>query len=70
VIQLATLGSARVMQMDREVGSIEAGKRADMILIDGNPLTDFSAMRRVTRVISNGRVYDPAPLWKSVGFQP
>ena len=70
VIQLATLGSARVMQMDREVGSIEAGKWADMILIDGNPLTDFSAMRRVTRVISNGRVYDPAPLWKSVGFQP
>ncbi len=70
VIQLATLGSARVMGMDREVGSIEAGKRADMILIDGNPLTDFSAMRRIVRVISNGRVYDPARLWTSVGFQP
>jgi imidazolonepropionase-like amidohydrolase len=70
VIQLATLGSARVMGLDREVGSIEAGKRADMILVDGNPLTDFSAMRRVTRVISNGRVYDPAQLWKGVGFQP
>jgi len=70
VIQLATLGSARVMGMEREVGSIEAGKRADMILLDGNPLTDFGAMRRVTRVISNGRVYDPGQLWKSVGFQP
>jgi imidazolonepropionase-like amidohydrolase len=70
VIQLATLGSARVMGMDREVGSIEAGKRADMILVDGNPLADFGAMRRVTRVVSNGRVYDPAPLWKSVGFRP
>jgi imidazolonepropionase-like amidohydrolase len=70
VIQLATLGSARVMGMDQGVGSIEAGKQADMILVDGNPLTDFSAMRRVIRVISNGRVYDPAPLWKSVGFQP
>jgi hypothetical protein len=69
VIQLATLGSARVMQMDHEVGSIEAGKRADMVLIDGDPLTDFSAMRRVTRVISNGRMYDPAKLWASVGFK-
>lgn len=70
VIQLATLGSAKVMGMDREVGSIEPGKRADMILVDGNPLEDFSALRRVTRVISNGRVFDPADLWKSVGFKP
>jgi imidazolonepropionase-like amidohydrolase len=69
VIRLATLGSARVMRMDGEVGSIEAGKRADMILVDGNPLEDFHALRKVTRVISNGRVFDPAELWKSVGFQ-
>jgi imidazolonepropionase-like amidohydrolase len=67
VIKLATLGSARVMGMDGEVGSIEAGKRADMILVDGNPLQDFRALRKVTRVISNGRVFDPAELWKSVG---
>ncbi len=70
VIQLATLGSARVMKMDKEVGSIEAGKCADMILVDGNPLEDFRSLRKVTRVISNGRVFDPAELWKSVGFQP
>jgi imidazolonepropionase-like amidohydrolase len=70
VIRLATLGSARVMGMDGEVGSIEAGKRADMILVDGNPLEDFKTLRRVTRVISNGRVFDPSDLWKSVGFKP
>jgi imidazolonepropionase-like amidohydrolase len=70
VIQLATLGSARVMGMEREAGSVEAGKRADLILIDGDPLADFSAMHRVLRVISSGRVYDPAELWRSVGFQP
>jgi imidazolonepropionase-like amidohydrolase len=70
VIRLATLGSAKVMGLDHEVGSIEGGKRADMILIDGDPLKDFSAMRRVKRVISNGRVYDPGQLWESVGFRP
>jgi len=70
VIQLATLGSAKVMKMDHEVGSIEPGKRADMILVNGNPLEDFSALRKVTRVISNGHVFDPAELWQSVAFKP
>jgi imidazolonepropionase-like amidohydrolase len=70
VIQLATIGSARVMGMDREVGSIEAGKRADMILVGGNPLENFATLRQVVRVISNGRVFDPSDLWRSVGFKP
>jgi imidazolonepropionase-like amidohydrolase len=70
VIRLATGGSARVMGMDREVGTIEVGKRADMILTDGNPLLEFGALRKVSRVIVNGRMYDPAELWKSVGFRP
>src|SRR5579872_1753327 len=38
VIRLATIGSARAMGMARDVGSIEPGKRADMVLVDGNPL--------------------------------
>jgi imidazolonepropionase-like amidohydrolase len=70
VIQLATLGAARVMGQEAQVGSVEAGKRADLILVDGNPLRDFSALRRVTSVIANGRMYDPAELWKSVDFRP
>jgi imidazolonepropionase-like amidohydrolase len=70
VIQLATIGSARVMGLDGEVGTIEPGKRADMILLDGNPLENFASLRKVTRVIANGRVYDPAQLWKSAGFEP
>jgi imidazolonepropionase-like amidohydrolase len=70
VIQLATSGAARVMGMDREVGTVEPGKRADLILVQGNPLEQFSDLRRVTRVVTNGRVYLPAELWKSAGFQP
>jgi imidazolonepropionase-like amidohydrolase len=70
VIRLATSGSAKVMGIDHEVGTIAPGMRADMILVDGNPLEDFSAMRRVLRVITAGQMYDPAILWQVVGFKP
>jgi len=70
VIECATIGSARAMNLDRELGTIEPGKRADMILVEGNPLTNVSDLRRVKRVVANGRVYDPARLWESVGFKP
>jgi imidazolonepropionase-like amidohydrolase len=70
VIRLATDGAARAMGVDKDLGTVEAGKRADLVLVDGNPLADFSALRRVTRVISNGRMYDSSELWRSVDFQP
>ena len=70
VIDLATSGSAKVMGMQSEVGTITPGKRADMILVDGNPLENFAALRQVREVITNGRLYATAPLWRSVGFKP
>jgi imidazolonepropionase-like amidohydrolase len=70
VIQLATLGAAHVMGKDGQVGSVETGKRADLILVDGDPLRDFGALRKVMRVVTGGTMYDPADLWKSVDFLP
>jgi imidazolonepropionase-like amidohydrolase len=69
-IQSATIVAARAMKLDRDSGTVEAGKRADLILVDGDPLARIADLRRVWRVIANGRVYDPAKLWRSVGFQP
>jgi imidazolonepropionase-like amidohydrolase len=69
VIELATIGSARAMGLDRDSGTVEAGKRADLILVDGDPLKDIKNLRRVTRVVADGRVYDAAALWRSVGFK-
>jgi len=69
-IQSATIASARAMGLDRDSGTIEVGKRADLILVDGDPLTKIADLRRVSRVISRGQVWDPAKLWRSVGFQP
>jgi imidazolonepropionase-like amidohydrolase len=69
-IQSATIVSAKAMKLDAELGTVEAGKRADLILVDGDPLADIRNLRKISRVVTNGRVYDPAPLWRSVGFQP
>jgi len=69
-LQSATSVPARVMGMDKETGTIEAGKRADIIILDANPLEDIKNIRSVDKVIANGVLYDAAPLWKSVGFKP
>ncbi len=69
-IQTATINPARAMKLEHEVGTVEAGKRADMILIDGNPLDDIRNIRNVSHVIINGRLHETAPLWRSVGFKP
>ena len=69
-IQSATIVPAKVMNPDKEVGTIEVGKRADLILLDANPLETISNIRTVRTVIENGRMYDSAALWQSVGFKP
>jgi len=69
-IQAATIVPARVMGMDKELGTIEAGKRADLILVKGNPLEDIHNIRNVEFVMANGKMLKTAPLWESVGFLP
>lgn len=69
-IQAATLIPARVMKLENEVGTVEAGKRADLILIEGNPLESISNIRNVRWVVAAGRLFNPADLWQSVGFKP
>jgi imidazolonepropionase-like amidohydrolase len=50
----ATRWGAEACRIDAEVGSLEAGKRADLIAVDGDPLKDITAMRRVVTVIKDG----------------
>lgn len=69
-LQAATSAPALVMGLDKELGTIAVGKRADMVLLDADPLADIRNTRRVDRTIASGAVYDPAPLWQSVDFTP
>jgi len=69
-IQAATIVPARAMGLDKELGTVEKGKRADLILITGNPLEDIHNTRNVEYVITNGTMYHTAELWQSVGFKP
>lgn len=67
-LQAATIVPARAMKVDADSGSVEVGKRADLDVLDANPLDDIHNIRSVRTVVANGVIYDPAPLWESVGF--
>lgn len=69
-IQAATIIPARVMGIEKESGTVEKGKRGDVILVDGNPLADIHKIRNVEYVITNGTMFHTAELWQSVGFKP
>jgi imidazolonepropionase-like amidohydrolase len=69
-IQAATITPARVMKLDNEVGTIQAGRRADLIVLDANPVENISNIRKVRLVMTQGRLFDCAKLWEIVGFHP
>jgi imidazolonepropionase-like amidohydrolase len=56
-IQFATLNPARMLGLEKELGSIEAGKKADIIATGGNPLNDIAALQQVCFVMRDGVIY-------------
>ncbi|HZU44969.1 MAG TPA: amidohydrolase family protein, partial [Terriglobales bacterium] len=70
VLQIATLGAARIMKHDGQSGSITPGKLADVVLIDGNPATRISDIRRVKTVVKDGVVYDSTAVYRAMGVAP
>jgi imidazolonepropionase-like amidohydrolase len=69
-LRAATIVPARAMKLEAELGTIERGKRADLVVLDANPLDRIQNIRSVRWTISEGRMYDSAALWKSVRFSP
>jgi imidazolonepropionase-like amidohydrolase/Tol biopolymer transport system component len=57
-IRSATLNGAAYLGMDKEIGSLETGKLADLIVMDANPLNDIRNSEKIKYVVINGRIYD------------
>jgi imidazolonepropionase-like amidohydrolase len=70
VLRIATLGAARVMKHADERGSIAPGKLADLILVNGDPTTNISDIRKVDLVMKGGTIYRPAELYGALGITP
>jgi hypothetical protein len=69
VIRIATQNGARYAGLEHETGSIRPGRRADLILVDGDPTRNISDIRRISYVLKNGAGYAPADLYEAFGVR-
>jgi Amidohydrolase family len=69
-LQIATFNAARLLKQEKDIGSIAEGKRADFLLVEGNPAEHISDIRRCRLVMKDGTLYNSADLYAAVGIQP
>lgn len=61
-LQTVTINSARMAYMDKDLGTVEPGKLADLVVVRGNPLEDLKAAANTEYVIKNGNIYTQAQI--------
>jgi imidazolonepropionase-like amidohydrolase len=66
VLRAATVNGARAVRRDNEIGAIAAGRLADLVILDADPVAGVENLSRVYRVIKDGRVFDPDELIRSI----
>jgi imidazolonepropionase-like amidohydrolase len=64
-----TIDGARYLGLDKDIGSLEAGKLADLVVLEKNPLADIRNSDSVRLVVVNGRVFDAATM-NEIGNHP
>lgn len=69
VLRIATLVPAQVLKREKDLGTIEPGKLADFILVDGDPTANISDIRRISRVVKDGKVFEPAAIYRELGVK-
>lgn len=69
-LRIATWNGAKYTQTLEQRGSIERGKLADLVLVDGDPSVDISDIRKASLVIKGGTAYAPAQIFEALGVRP
>ncbi|MGC1966382.1 MAG: amidohydrolase family protein, partial [Candidatus Acidiferrales bacterium] len=69
-LQIATFNAARLLKQEKDLGSIVPGKRADLVLVEGNPGEHIADIRRCRLVMKNGVMYRSAELYGAAGVKP
>ncbi len=70
VMRMVTLDAARALRMDKKIGSIAVGKRADLVVVDGDPLEDIKNIRATAFTMRAGVLYKTDALYGAVGVRP
>jgi len=69
-IQVATRNGARYTRTSADRGSIETGKLADLVLVEGDPTKNIEDLRKVSAVITRGQVIYPKEVDEALGIKP
>jgi hypothetical protein len=69
-LQIATINAARLLKQDKDLGSIAPGKRADLVLVEGNPADHISDIRRCRLVAKSGVLYKSVDVYAAAGIKP
>ena len=67
ILRIATWVPAQVMKHADRLGAVAPGKLADLILVDGDPVADIANIRRVSLVMKDGVLFDPAAVYRTLG---
>ena len=70
VLRLATIGAAEHLGLGHEVGTVARAKRADLLLVPGDPTRDVSLLRQARLVMKDGVVYYPDEVHEAIGVRP
>lgn len=69
-LQIATWNAAKLLKQEKELGSIAPGKKADFVLVDGDPSKNISDIRRGRLVAKNGTLFKNDAVYAAVGIKP
>jgi imidazolonepropionase-like amidohydrolase len=69
-LQIATWNASKLLKQEKDLGSIGAGKLADLVLVEGNPTEKISDIRRCRLVVKNGVLFKSDAVYAAVGIKP